>query len=276
MNIEEQIKKNTAIKRRTAVLFGLLAGLAFSTVAWGIDAYRLWQAHAFLPWLQFILGAVTTGLIGALAAFLAYRFNSIFISFILWLIAGLLFSWLGGHVQFQLTTTTLQVLAPDLAARVSYPYNAAIAGHQFLINLAVTALCVLAGLLSVNQIENAAEAAGGLGMIFALFLWLVIFSIAGYVVRDNLTVGLTDPVVGTNQLIQFALDNEGKPVDRQTALDMHLRSVDPIRDLIHSPRKLILSEYDEWLSTTLVWINFDGVWVRCMVLGSLVNACERQ
>ncbi len=276
MNIDERIRKNTAAKFRMAVIFGILAGVIYSGVAWGVDGYRLAQANAILPYLPFTIGAVICALVGALAGFLTYRFNHIFLSFVIWVITGLVFAWVGNHMQVNLIPLGLDVFSPQLAAQASFPFNVTIQADQFLISIAVIGLCALGGMLSVNQIEAAVDSAGIVPRILALLIWAVIFTLAGFAVRDNLSEPMAAPVVNANAHIQVALDNAGKQLDERTAAQLRLSAFDNIRDLITRPRRLALIGYDDWLSTMTVLVDFGGTPVRCTVYGKTINFCERE
>lgn len=275
MNIEERIRKNTAAKYRAAVIFGLLAGLIYSGVAWGVDGYRLAQSNALLPYLPFAIGALICGLVGALAGFLTYRFNHIFLSFLTWVVIGLIFSWVGNHMQVVLVPLGLDVFSPQLAALSHFPLNGTIRADQFLISIAVTGLCALGGMLAVNQIEASVDSAGIVPRVLAYLIWAVIFTLAGFAVRDNITEPMTAPVVNANAHIQVGLENAGKTLDDRTYAQLRLSSFDNVRDLITRPRRLALIGYDDWLSTMTVLVDFGGTPVRCTVYGKTINFCER-
>ncbi len=276
MDIETKIRRNTLIKTRTAVIFGALAGVIYSAVAWGIDGYQLSQSNAILPWTQFIIGAVMCGLLGALAGWLTYRLNNIFLTFIIWAVTGMLFAWIGNHMQFTLYPLVMRMVSPALAGQMNFQMTEAIRAAQFLVWAAVTGLCVLGGMLFVNQVEGAVESAGILGPLLPILVMGVIFSFAGFAVRDNLTQQMSEPVVGANRHIQMVLESEGKTLDQKAANRLRLSAFDDLQDLLHRPRRLALVGYDDMVSDMHVLIDFGGAHVRCSVLGNLINFCNRE
>lgn len=275
MNFEEKSLKTRAHKTRVALLFGLFAGLGYSMVAWGYDAYRLARAHAVLPWLQFALGALIFGLIGLLAAWLVYRFNNVLLSFVIWLAAGILFARLAVPVQFQISERILRALLPAFTENLAYPILPAIQARLGLATVFVCILAVIAGMLSVTLIESSAEAGSPVSALIPLLIWIVMFGVAGYAIRDNFTALLSNAVTGADEWIQFAADAQVTPVDTQTAKQMRLRSAEPIKDLLARPRRLLMIGYNDWINSMQVLVMFGDTPVTCMVVEGMVNYCER-
>ncbi len=262
-------------KNRTALLFGLLAGVAYSASAWGYDAIRLASSNALMPWLQFGFGILLLGALGALIAWLVYRLNHVWVSFIVWLGTGILFARLSLLVQFPLSERFLHAFLPKIAVELGYPLLPSIQARLGLITVFVTILTVIAGMLSITLIENSAEANAPLAALTPLLIWMALFALGGYAVRDNFTAPFTTAIVGADDWAQFALDAQTTPVDAVTARQMRLRSAEPIADLLDRPRRLLLMGYNDWLNTMDVLILFGGTPVRCMVVDGSVNFCER-
>lgn len=275
MEIEDQIQRSKIQKRKTAVITGILAGLAFGTVAWGISSFRLMQANAILPWLPFIIGTIPCMIVAVMAALLTVRFSHLLVTPIIWIINGLFFAYMGSHTSFQLLSAALKLLNPDIAARVNYPVNQLVEGRGILLYILIVIISGVVGAFSSLIIENASASITPFGRILSLFIWAAFFCLAGYIVFDNLIQPINEPVVSTNNLIQFALDHEGQAVDIETAQKVHLRAMDSIQDLLHNPRRLLLSTYDEDFTNVTVMVDFGGTWVSCSVIQNLVNFCEK-
>lgn len=275
MTIEEQIRHSEARKRRTALLFGALAGFVFAGVAWGYDSFRLAEAHAMLPWLTFVLGAVPCMALGALVAYLASRLNSFLAGFLLWVLTGLAYAYLACHVPFEIQTAALRLLAPDIAARVSYPWASAVNAHAIIVFIIVSLVVALAGMLSTFLIDSAAASYNFFSSLFVALIWCVLFVIGGYATEDNFSVYTRQSVVAANNLVQFALDHEGQTVDPASARSINLHAIDPISDLIHRPRRLILSGYDDFFDAFDILIDFQGQFAHCSVIDQKVNFCEK-
>jgi hypothetical protein len=276
MTLEDQNRLLLSTRLRTAWVFGALGGLAFSTVVWGLDSIPLLSSHTVLPLLPWVIGAIPCMVIGALAGWLTYRINHILASFIIWFATGLFFSYISSHLLFEIQTAALRWLAPDWASRVQYPFNASAQGHAVIVFLVVTTVTCLAGLLSINSMENAADAVAPAGKIFAVLTWVILFVLAGLAPKNSYSEPLLHPVAVTNQLIQFAVDHQGQAVDPTLASQIHLRAMEAIQDLLHQPRQLILSGFDENMSNMRVLVRFSDTWVECSVVDNLVNFCEKK
>lgn len=271
---EAQIARSIAAKQRTALIFGALAGAVFSAVAWGYDSLILATSHGMFAWLPFFLGLLPSAAVGVLASWVSYRINHILASFLIWLLAGVSVAWLTARISFQLYPWLVNLLSPQIGARLDYVFFRSIEVRNIIVMIAVSVLFVLAGLLSINLIETAAESAAPVGIIIPLTVWIALFAVAGYVPRDNYNQLFSQPVRGADTWVQFIIDNQGKTLPKELAASMRVRSAEPIQHLIQRPRRLILTSYDEWLSTAHVLIDFDGVPVDCWIIDNKVSTCK--
>ncbi len=89
------------LKWRFGMLYGIVVGLSFSASTWGIDGYSLSQAHAFYPWLKFIIGAILCMIIGAIVGWLVARLEKGLFALLFYLGMSVVFSWLTIALPFQ-------------------------------------------------------------------------------------------------------------------------------------------------------------------------------
>ena len=73
---DEKIAAIRREKQRLGILYGILAGAGYAITAWGLDAYQLAQANAYLPWGRFALGLAVSLALGGLAGWLASRLRT--------------------------------------------------------------------------------------------------------------------------------------------------------------------------------------------------------
>jgi len=275
MNLEALTRQNHARKVRTALLFGAMAGIGFAASAWGYDAVRMAQAHAIFAFLQFGLGALLLGLIGALVSYLVYRANNMALSIFGWLTAGILFARLAAPVQYQLSEAVLRALLPDLAGDLAYPLLPTITARTGIVTFFIAIIALIAGMFSITLIENSAEASSPVSSVIPLVIWLALFGLAGYSVRDNFTAPLATAITGTDRWIQFAQDAQTTPVSSEQAKQNRLRSAEPFVDVIARPRRLLLTGYNDWMTSMDVLILFGETRVTCAVVDGNVNFCKR-
>lgn len=273
MDIETKIQRTRAHKQRVALFYGAMAALAFSLVAWGYDNFQLAQANAILPWLPFFLGLVPLMLVGTLAAWISFRIDNFLVSLIVWLAAGLVFVQIASHVTFEPLQAAFRLLRPDLP--VSYPFNEKASGVVVIASMVVVILSVVIGLMSRILMETSGEAGSVAGFLVPLLLWMVLFGLAGLPIENSFSSPFRMSVQKTNQWVQFALDHENIPVDQETAVQNHLMAVDPIRDVFHRPRRLVMTSYDDEFGSMDVLIEFGGIPVDCNFSFGNVNFCKR-
>lgn len=270
VNLEERYQAVETEKGRYAILFGLTAGIVFSLVTWGYDGLQLAGSHAMFPWMNFILGLIPTTLISGLVGWLVYRLNNHLIAFGLWLVTAIVFALLVGHVPFDMADRVLKIINPTVGAVVSYPFVLAVEARTFLVMIVIAILVVIGGMLEITLIDASVSSTP----VVPLIIWFLFFGVAGIPAQNYLNSQLVDPVVNTDAAIQFAIDHQAQPVDKQTSLDMHLAAVKPLLGLADRPRKLILGGFDSILYNARVLVNFDGQWVQCSVVSNEPNVCD--
>jgi hypothetical protein len=261
-------------KQRIATLYGLTAGIVFSLVSWGYDAFLASRAHAIDPFLAFAMGLVICTLVGGAAGYITYRFNHFFAAFVSWLVAGLIFAWLSGHVTFDLLERALTIVNPGIASLVSYPISAGLQGQLFYVRIAVIGLSVIAGLLEITFADSSANASGPVGRILPAFAWVALFLLAGMATENNLTSHLRSPLTSLDATIQYAIPRLSTDLNHPADKRFRTGALIDIRDDLSQPYQLILKGYDVYLYETTVIIRFPASWALCTISSDQPVTCH--
>src|SRR4030065_2140159 len=77
-NMSQYSSMSIKVKRqrlRLGLIYGMVAGLAFALLTWGLDAWLLVRANATYPWVKFIPGVIICINSGGLAGWLTMLFE---------------------------------------------------------------------------------------------------------------------------------------------------------------------------------------------------------
>jgi hypothetical protein len=261
-------------KRRIGILYGATVGLAFAAASWGIDGLLLSQAHAFYPWLKFLIGAVICMVAGGIAGGLVARLEKGILGLFIYLGLGLVFSWLIVALPFQIFPAVMHWLDPETADLLNYTmYD----GFQSRFTIAVAWVSLFAALTGVLQLpltEPAAFATSLFGRIAPLLVCSIVMFINGVIVDTLNNEPLRTAVLHLNNTIEFAVEHQGQEVDRAVARTMRMSSVRAVQDVISQPRKLIVGSYDQYLDQIHVLVKFGNTWTDCTVVYNQPSFCE--
>lgn len=274
MNFEFHEQAVIAEKSRFALIYGISAGLIFSIAAWGYDGYLLSRANAIFPWAQFIAGLIPCVIISGLGSWLTYRIGHFAGAFFIWIGVGTAFAWLSTHIPFGILASIISLIKPELGHIIHYDMMTGAQASLLIIYIAVIGLSILAGLLEIPLVDASSESAAAIGRLFPLLAWLFLFVLAGLAPENNLTSALRDPVVNTNELIQWKIDHQGQEISPQVSVDMHQGALKELTPLVNQPRHIILTQYDELLYNTQIAIDFNGTWASCNLLGGFPSYCK--
>jgi hypothetical protein len=268
------VKKSKRSPLGTGVLFGVLAGAGFSAACWGVDAVQLAQAHAMAPFLKLAMGGIPSILAGALVGVIVACFDRLWVNMLSVSLAGILFGWLAAHIPTHGVALALERLDPATMRMLAYPFDRGMQTRQFLILFVTTGIALLSSPFLSGWIERSYHTIAPLGKLLPILLWTALFIGMGWGVDSLINQPMRAPLLLINQTMQFVLDHENKTVDRIQSAELSLGAVAPVRDLLHKPRRMILSEYDIPLETMVVLVDFDGVWARCSVFSGSPGTCK--
>lgn len=278
-NLYTQVRTDQANYRfrklRYALIFGILGALGYCFAAWGVDGYQLAQSNAIYPWLKLGLGVWVCVILGGLAGLFTVMKDRGQISAAIWIITGIAFGWLVGHIPFEGATMLVDRFDPDLSRLIAYPFHEGTHTRTVFAIIGTAGVFVIAAPFLPSLVDISSKASKFFERWMPIVVWTGIFVIAGSLADGVVNKPLRSPVIVMDELVQFKLDHEGTPIEREVALDMHIGALGSVTDLIHRPRRLILGDYDVTLVTINVLIDFDGVWVKCAVLDNQPGYCRR-
>jgi len=56
---------------------------------------------------------------------------------------------------------------------------------------------------------------------------------------------------------------------------MRISALNPVKELVTDQRKLILSNFDQYIGQVDVLVDFNGNWVKCTTIYSQITNCTR-
>ncbi len=264
-----------SVSRRYGMLYGAFAGLAFAVAAWGVDGYYLSQAHALYPWLKFIVGFIVCVFAGALAGWLSARLEKVYLAVLIWLAASALFAWLSIAIPFQIAPVLLEWLRPDLKGLLDYVFY-----PDFQVRFAVgltwaLILGLFVGLLQIMMTESAVFSASIISKLIPMLVCAVLMFVSGNRIDGLSNQPLRTALVTMDTVIQYAGEHQGQKVDPQVARQMRLSVTDSIEGLLHLPRRLVVSKYDNYLGEVDIVVEFGNTPVKCVTVYGQPVFCEK-
>jgi hypothetical protein len=255
------------------LLYGLIAGVAFSFIAWGLDGIKLAGAHVAYPYAKFLVALLICGAVGALIGWLTIRLNKWYVTIILWLMFGGLGVWLAIWLPIEFSAAFLRRQVPMLSSLINYPMVMGVQQFRIVGMVAVGGLSLLCGVLESVMVENPLTMAHG-GMLVICLICLLIMGMAGLATDELLNRQFREPVQALDDLFSFAIANQGKEVDFTLASRKHLSAVEDISELLSiDGRRIILIAYDSVLGQQDFLVDFHGTWVRCTTIYSQPTLC---
>jgi hypothetical protein len=249
---------------RYTLLLGVIAGLAFSLALWGYEAILFFQAHVAYPWLPMLVGTILCIIACTLAALLTYLMNKALLGAVFWVLAARVIAELATRLPLKIVPALMIFFEPELQSRLP--------AHLITDTLRTWAgfgtvwlgiFFAILGLLQLTLVESSVPSTTAAGRIMAYFIFIPVMVLASVMSSNMINEQLRAPLIATDKLVQFAIDNQNKSVDPVVARQMHLSAVNTISNQINKPRRLFLGQYDEYYSQVDVLIDFGGEWVDC-------------
>ncbi len=280
LSIETTQAAVRALKHTAGLHFGLIAGLSFTVGAWGLDAIGLFQAHALFPWLKLVLGLVYAVPVSGLAGWLSARLQKTLVSILIWIADGAALGWAAGRLSFSgpppfggIYPALLKLLDPQLQAKINYPFYDEFLFRVGAILLTTIALAALAGLLELIMVDSATYASAPLARWLPLCLAIPLFLAAGVTADGMVSAPARGSVFAVDRMISLA-DRDRLDENRSTTAAGYLITLDPLKDQLGRPYRLILATYDSAYTDVYVLVDFGGRWGECRVFYSQPVSCE--
>jgi hypothetical protein len=263
------------IVRRYTLLFGVISGLTFSLSLWGVEAITLSSAHVAYAWIPLVVGTPVCILVCLMAAGLTYLANKALLGILFWLLAAVLVAGWTIALPMSITPRLILFFEPGLRSRLPvYPYDETVKAWVTIAAVWLAIFFAIFGLLQLVLVEQAAFATAPASRLMPYFVCIPLMALASILSSNILNDQLRTPLVVTNELIQFAVDNQGKTVDPALARSMHLSAVNSIADLINLPRRLFLGQFNGALGQVEVLIDFSGKWAECDTISGQLIFCQ--
>ena len=268
MSIEVQRKK-----RLLGLIYGIVAGLAFTVFAWGLDAVMLAKANAVDFWVKLIPGLIICLLAGGLAGWLTILIHKHAFAILFWGLLAVLFSWSVVWLPFSGMPLLLKLFHPELSNLISFSTIQDFGQFRLVSLLVIGLAALMCGLLELNLVDQATLSSYVSSRITALIVCILLFGLAGSATDHMINVNLREPVQVINDLLQFVQDNVGVEVPKAKARQMHLSAANQLGALVQKPRRLTLISIDESLVMMDVLVDFEGTKVKCSTIFSQPTDC---
>lgn len=267
-------KEFTHRKQILGLLFGLIAGAAFSLTTWGVDAVLLAIAHAATPFVKFIPGLIVSVAACGLVGWLSVRLEKARIAVLLWLALAVFLSWLVMWLPLHLAPGLQAAFNPQLRSYFDFPPIDGKGQILFFVFLVTGFVSLVCGMLEIHLIDQAMISQGGMAIVTPLLISLALFGFAGISADELMNRNLREPIQAMNEVIQFAADNQGKDVSAKTAREKRLSVVKELTGLIDRPRRLTVIGYDSSMWQIEVLVDFQGELATCTVMVNQPTMCS--
>lgn len=262
-------------KQRLGFIYGLIAGIAFSLAAWGIDGLAMARSHVAYPWIKFLPGLLICSLIGGLVGWMSIKISKGLVTIALWIIFGLILVWLIIWLPFKIAPYLLKVLQPSLIDWIDYPIVANVNQFSIVAIIVIALPVIICGLLETNLVDVVLLSSHQGSILTIVLVCGLMMGLAGFAGDELTNKHFREPVQALDELFQFAIDNQGKELDKVLIRQKHLKTVEGLEEILPRSRHLTLVAFDETLAQMDFMVNFEGVWVKCTTIYSQPIMCKQ-
>lgn len=262
-------------KQRLGVIYGLIAGIAFSVAAWGIDGIAMARSHVAYPWIKFLPGLLICCLAGSLVGWVSIKISKGLVTILLWITFGLLLVWLTIWLPFKITPFLLKILQPSLINWIDYPIVANMNQFSVVGVIVIVLPVIICGLMENNLVDVVLMSSHRGAILTIVLVCGLIMGLAGSAGDELTNKHFREPIQALDDLFQFAIDNQGKDLDKLLVRRKHLKTVEGLEEILPRSRQLTLIAFDEYLGQMDFLVNFEGVWVKCTTIYSQPIMCEQ-
>lgn len=261
-------------KQIAGLLYGLAGGLSFAVFTWGIDGFLLARAHGAFPWVKFIPGLVICLISGGLVGWLTMVIRQMVVGLVLWVGLALLYSQMVMWLPIRVAPVLIKIFNESLGEYLKYPYYSVLNQNLWFGFAVIAIVAIINGLLEKILVEQALFTSGKYAIIVPLVVCALSFGLAGNTGDTLLNKNIREPILILDELIQFAQDNVDKEIPGNVARAMHMGALTPVKEYIVRDRKLVLSNFDQYMGQVDVLVDFEGKWVKCTTIYNQVTNCK--
>ena len=245
------------------LIYGLAAGLFFSLMAWGLNAFLLTQAHFAYPWLAFSIGILPTILLTGLAGFLTLQLENALLGTIIWLTTGILVSVLGVWIPLGLVPVILPGFVPVLNGWVEFNWQDSYSFLVYSAMISTGVAFVIASVVESVLVEQASFSIFASALVMPILVCALIAGTAGGVVDNLVNARYRDSAIALDNVIEFAIENKGKTIDPNVERKKHLGAVSMIQDDLTKKHSLYYFSYNETGQQGKILVDLNGKWAIC-------------
>ncbi len=272
-SLSEVVDLKRARSFRYTLLLGAIAGLAFSSALWAYETIIFIQAHVAYAWLTMLVGTLLCALICTTAAFFTWLVNKALLGIIFWVVAARGIAELAIYLPLRIVPAMMIFLEPGLRSRLPFhPINSTFQVWAGFGTVWLAILLGILGLLQLTLVDASVPAISSGGRLGAYFIFVPVMILASVLSSNMINEQLRAPMIGTNNVIQFAIDHQNEKIDPAIARANHMGAVSNISGLLNRPRRIFLGKYDDYYSQVDILVDFQGEWVDCTTIsGQAVN-----
>jgi hypothetical protein len=192
-----------------------------------------------------------------------------------WLPAAYALGWATLYIIFKLSPAVIKIIDPSFQGWIEYSFNQGIVFRMGVSLIWLFGICLVGGLFENALIEHATDYSTTTAGRFIILLPALVMLMAGYFADDIINKPMRDPVVYTNNTINFIIEHKGQEIDKKLARTMHVAAFRGMDDLLEQPRQIVVGDFDITLEQTMVYIRFGEQWVVCETFSYQPVNCKK-
>ena len=261
-------------KQISGILYGMVAGLAFSFFAWGLDGFMLAKANAAYPWVKFIPGLLICVAAGCFVGWLTIRLHNSLLGLVFWLALAWLYAQLIIWLPLRIAPFIINIFNGALGDYLQYPIHKGLSQNLWFGFAIIAVIALICGLLENVLIEQSLFSGGDFAILVPLVICFLSFSLGGNSSDSLLNRNFREPLQEVNNILQFASAHIDQEVAPDVARQRRLGSVTAIKQYLNRDYRLILSNFDESLGQIDILVDFNGYWAKCTSIYNQVTNCK--
>jgi len=259
-------QKPQNIRAKLGALFGCIAGLIFSFVAWGFDALSIANSHGVLPWLKFLIGSVCVIFLYGVAGFFSAKHGGFLLTIVCFITTALVSAWLVAHLPYEGMNIGIKIFYPLLPDLASHVFHEAAQARFILTTIVFSVIALLSSLFFDNLINQAYAATSRVATILPLIIFSIFFVTTGFIGDYFNNRPFNQPMAQINSFIQKAQSIQQGRITLQPSEDTWADTFLRLNIDLDVPYRVITGEIDPTFSSAQVFVQFSKTWYECLVV----------
>ncbi|MBN1147126.1 MAG: hypothetical protein JXA78_07710 [Anaerolineales bacterium] len=275
---QDSITRKLLVK--AGIAYGVIFGLGFALLTWGLDSLALLSNGAALPFIKLFMGLPIALLACALAGWWGGASSSAIVPVTLWAVVCGGLGVLAGHIPFEGHNLVIWLLEPRLWGEVIFSFDNPAKVRTILIVMMSAPLGAAVGYiesLAVQWAWDRKTARGGLslGSWMALLVAIPMAILPAAVANSLMNQPLSIPQRAVGELLNLTLSGE---IDESGAYGSSYRSLKPYLGSLSEQYETYFvsfgSETGSWYSAYIDVAFDNGFVMRCATSGDDVIYCD--